>query len=273
MISIKKLLLEVLLVEVSFKDLLAMTDSKRKERGSPSHVRSRSKGVRQLSGDAESTNEAWIFRYKSIGNHSRTGHAFEGKIIFLKESVNPEDNAIDLDCKVHCTCPDYFYRRQEPNYRMGAGTMDPRKGIFVGEPKTVAHNGEPPTHARTTIGPGLCKHLVSLVEYLKTSIAAPKPTSSVPPPLVSAPLVSTPTSTPIAYKPTMGKETPIMPPPTVGKAPTLNAPTPEDKPEGDEEDSDYSDSRIDENTDKQNVIQQMDALVAKNKTFQLTYEA
>ena len=247
MISLKRLLTEALLDEVSYKELLRMTDSARKERARK--VGSRSTGVRSvMDAGAENTNEAWVFNYKTRNPHSTTKRRYHGKIIFSKQNINPNDAVEDLDCKVHCDCPDYFYRRQYANHKIGAGTMDPN---ILGQ----QHNREAPTPGgHADIGPGLCKHLVGLAEYLNTKLEpnAPQPDDEKPDPAVV-------------------KDKPAQVRPSIAK-PTLQAPKPEETP--------YSDSRTDvDDTDTYSdsrglgeVQKKMDALVSQNKVFEVQYE-
>lgn len=252
MISLKKLLTEALLDEVSYKELLRMTDSARKERARK--VGSRSTGVRSvMDAGSENTNEAWVFNYKTRSPHSTTKRRYHGRIIFSKQNVDPNDAIEDLDCKVHCDCPDYFYRRQYANHKMGAGTMDPN---ILGQ----QHNKQAPTPGgHADIGPGLCKHLVGLAEYLNTKIEpnAPKPDDEPPPPEAKKDIVSKP-------RPSASK-------------PTIQAPKPEKSSYSDSrtdvDDTDtYSDSRGLEEVQNSNLWQKMDALVAQHKIFEVPYE-
>lgn len=252
MISLKKLLTEALLDEVSYKELLRMTDAARKERARK--VGAKSTGVRSvMDAGAENTNEAWVFNYKTRNPHSTTNRRYHGKLIFSKQNVGPNDSVEDLDCKVHCDCPDYFYRRQYANYKIGAGTMDPN---ILGQ----QHNKQAPTPGgHADIGPGLCKHLVGLAEYLQTKIepVAPKPDDEPPEPEVK-------------------KDIPQKPKPSVAK-PTTQAPKPDDTPYSDSrtdvDDTDtYSDSRGLEEMNIPPIWKKMDALVAQHKSFEVPYE-
>ena len=127
MISLKKLLTEALLDEVSYKELLRMTDSARKERAR--NVGARSTGVRSvMDAGAENTNEAWVFNYKTRNPHSTTKRRYHGKLIFSKQNINPNDSVEDLDCKVHCDC----FSGNVP-VLMGDGTYRPIKEVNIGD--------------------------------------------------------------------------------------------------------------------------------------------
>lgn len=258
MISLKKLLTEALLDEVSYRELLRMTDSARKERARK--ISTKSSGVGSvMDTSSDNTNEAWVFSYKTRNPHSTTHRRYHGKIIFSKENINPNDSVEDLDCKVHCDCPDYFYRRQFYNHKMGAGTMDPN---VLGQ----QHNQQAPVAGgHADIGPGLCKHLVGLAEYLSTKIepVAPKPEDEPP--------------EPEATKPQQPQQ------PVSVKKPTTQAPKPEEVPysdsrtdtddvEDDNAGDSYSDSRGLSETQSPAIWQKMDSLVAQNKNFTITYE-
>lgn len=127
MISLKKLLTEALLDEVSYKELLRMTDDARKERARK--VGARSTGVRSvMDAGSENTNEAWVFNYKTRNPHSTTKRRYHGKIIFSKQDVEPNDSISDLDCKVHCDC----FAGNVP-VLMSDGTYKPIQDVKIGD--------------------------------------------------------------------------------------------------------------------------------------------
>lgn len=246
--------MEILLDEVSYQDLFKMTDTARKERAKK--ISSRSTGIKSvMDGSAESTNEAWIFNYKTRNPHSTTNRRYHGKIIFLKQNIDNNDSVEDLDCKIHCDCPDYFYRRQYSNYNIGAGLMDPN---ILGD----MHNNNPPVPGTNTdIGPGLCKHLVALSEYLNTKIEpiAPNPDDNIK---------------------DKNKDKQISKPIDTKQKPqqkTIQAPKPEkssysDSRSDDGLDSDYSDNRGLSENNNSSIWKFMDDLVAKHKKFEISYE-
>jgi len=165
MIKLKDLLADLfkpLNEEMSYNDLLKLSDSGRKERSA--HVRSRSIPV-----SLEDGNEAWNFRYKS--NPSTTDRPFEGSIQFFKEIRDTsKENAADLPCKVDCSCPDFKYRWAYNDAKAGAAD--------VGPDSLNGNNGQPPKPKGPPhfgvgdLGEGLCKHLIALEGYLRTKITA-----------------------------------------------------------------------------------------------------
>lgn len=154
----------VLLMEVTFNQLLGNSDAARADRSK--NVNARSIRVR-----ATDDGEAWTFTYKSRFPHSTTGKRFHGYVQFSKENVSYNESAQDLDCKVHCDCPDYFYRWEYNNAKAGAGDF------------CDAHNRQAPKSKDSippgvgNLGEGLCKHLIALGEFLETKIepSAPEP--------------------------------------------------------------------------------------------------
>ena len=103
MISLSKMMLQVLTETMSFADLLNNSDPARVDRAT--HVKSRSLKVTTMDGQ-----EAWIFSYKSDPDWTTTEKRWQGYVQFLKEAVGPNDNAEDLQCMVDCNCQDYRYR-------------------------------------------------------------------------------------------------------------------------------------------------------------------
>lgn len=144
--------------DMSYKELLAVSTPERQERAK--NVRARSLPV-----SIEDGMEAWNFRYKSTPQTTVTDKPFEGEIRFLKGEVGKNDNAIDLKCKVDCGCPDYKYRFAYNNAHKNAGNIGP-------DSLNQAINRRPkPAY---NIGEGLCKHLISLRNYLATKIQQTK---------------------------------------------------------------------------------------------------
>jgi len=127
--------------------------------------RSKTVNVRSIPVSVEMGLEQWNFRYKSTPQDTVTDEPFEGHITFLKGNVGRNDNAIKLECKVDCGCPDYMYKFAHNNYTKGAGDIG-------GDSLNKCVNRSP--KSSYDIGEGLCKHLVSLGRYLKTKIAATK---------------------------------------------------------------------------------------------------
>lgn len=174
-LSFSKVMNNVLTEEMSFRQLLKVSDEKpdnsRFDRAR--HVNTKSLGVRTID-----ENEAWTFSYKSQGNHSTTGMRHKGYVRFLKEHVAANENVENLPCMVDCSCPDYRYRWAYNNAKAGAGE--------TGSGTLNQNNGRPPRprDARPpgvgNLGEGLCKHLIALGRFLETSVNAPSPDDEKP---------------------------------------------------------------------------------------------
>ena len=235
---------EVLLDEVSFRDLLNISktksgipgcmDNSRMDRAK--HVRTDSLGVKSMD-----EGERWTFSYKSRNPHSTTRERHRGYVQFVKEDVSSKENAEDLDCRVHCSCPDYFYRWEYNNAKSGAGD-------FCG-----AHNKQSPKSRHQggvgKLGEGLCKHLIALGRYLETKIKsdAPEPDD-----------IPEPSKVKIKSKPYLGT--------------TSIAPDPNDPPPSDDS---YSDSRSGSDTlqeSSNHLYKKMDQFVRNNPQFEVWYQ-
>jgi dTMP kinase len=235
-LSFKKVMREVLTERYSFKQLLAGSEPGRIERGKRD-VRTRPMRVTTMDG-----NEAWTFRYKSYP--STTGNPWHGYIQFFKEDVSEKESTEDLDCMVDCDCPDYRYRYAYNNAQAGAGRIGRHPEWRYGNENT----GRPPRPRSEggvgDYGIGLCKHLCSLGEYLKTNIDAPEPEDK--PPL----------SRTVEPAPRVTPETPT----------TTDAPEPEDS---------YTDSRsgLQEGLQKQksHLYERMEKFVKENPQFVVMY--
>ncbi len=234
MISFAKIMQTVLTERMSFSDLYSTSDPARIDRSAD--VKSKSLRVTSMDGQ-----EAWTFSYKS--SPSTTGHRWHGYVRFLKDTEGHAGSAADLDCMVDCDCPDYRYRFAYNNAKEEAGALGPNSWN--------KNNGQPPRPRDQggvgDYGTGMCKHLISLGEYLKTNIepTAPeppkvpapkaptvKPTVNAPGPKANVP-VKAPTS--VAPEP---KKQPIVKPPIVPNRSSVNAPDPDDI-----DNDGYSDSR------------------------------
>lgn len=152
MISLLKLIKEAFLSEkLTFTQLFNFSEPKRKDR---------SKGVRvsSLPGTASETNEYWNFSYKS--NPSTTGLRWRGRITFFKSTH--KEAADKMYCNVDCSCPDYKYKWAYANADKDAGITGPNS--------LSKNNGAYPVVTNKNLRPGLCKHLLSLKDYLKTKL-------------------------------------------------------------------------------------------------------
>ena len=148
---------------MTYDQLLKLTASTPRSPDDNTNRIDRAKNVRARSipVSMEENMEQWNFRYKS--NPSVTNKPFEGQITFLKGDVERKDDAMELECKVDCGCPDYRYKFAYNNYKQGAGDIGPdtlNKCINQAPQKPY------------DIGEGLCKHLTALRGYLQTKIAA-----------------------------------------------------------------------------------------------------
>lgn len=143
---------------MTYKELLDLTTPERKERSS--NVR-----VRSIPVNVENGQQQWRFRYKSSPTTTVTNKPFEGNITFFKEDIKSNEDAMNLDCKVDCGCPDYMYKFAYNNMKQDAGDIG-NDSLN----KCVNRSPQP----AYDIGEGLCKHLAALRGYLQTKITATK---------------------------------------------------------------------------------------------------
>jgi hypothetical protein len=196
MIKLRDLIRELLAEAMTYADLMQSSDPDRIDRGSRIPARS-------LRVYTKNDREAWKFSYKSpkdeittIDDENPTGKRHQGFIHFLKEDMQTGDNAMDIDCSVDCSCPDYRYRLSYANKAAGAGENGPsslNKGFNY--------------QSSINVGPGLCKHLIALKEYLKTKVDSVSTATATP---------TTPTTLPATTSTTL--------PPSVSSTPTINTP-------------------------------------------------
>lgn len=151
----KRVLNEIL----TYTQLMNFSEPERKKRSTK--MRTKSLPIR-----ADSNNEFWNFSYKSdmshitprINNPNGIGH--KGRITFKKNAG--DKSAIDIPCSVDCTCEDYRYKYAYANNDKEAGSM--------GANSLNKCNGQFPKITNPYLRPGLCKHLLSLREYLRTKL-------------------------------------------------------------------------------------------------------
>ena len=235
MISFAEMMRKVLTETMSFMDLWRRTDTGRKTRAF--HVKPKSLGVTTMDG-----HEAWTFSYKSEKPWNTTGLRHQGYVRFLKENVEQVDSAKDLQCMVDCSCPDYRYRFAYRNAEAGAGT--------TGANSLNQNNGQPPKTKNTDLGTGMCKHLTSLGEYLRTKWEpmAPEPPGTVP-------------SQPVGPKPSIRPSAPSTP------SKLGMAPEPPKKP------SYYSDTRAGDLLEARGTLfERIQRFVKANPEFEVPYE-
>jgi len=230
---------------MSFRDLFRVSEPGRIDRARD--VNAKSLKVTSMDG-----NEAWTFSYKS--NPSTTGNRWQGYVRFLKEDVSHKDRADQLDCMVDCTCPDYRFRWAYNNAKQDAGALGP--GAWNDNNGTAPRPRE--QGGVGDQGPGMCKHLIALGEFLKTNIEPEAPSPEEPK----------------APEPT------IKPTPTAKKEPvpvkaTVQAPEPEDtysdSRAGDNDDT-YSDSRGGLEEGHGQLTQKLNNLVKTKPQFDVFYE-
>jgi hypothetical protein len=184
MILISNIVKRVLNEILSFKELMKLSEPERKNRAKKMSVSS-------LPMTANTNENYWNFSYKSDDSHitprsstnpkvsryrsykTATGKPLgirhRGRITFSKN--NPDKSAIDLPCQVDCTCEDYRYNWAYANHDKDAGPM--------GDASLNKCNGKFPGKTNPYLAPGLCKHLLSLRNYLRTKLQeSTKPTIS-----------------------------------------------------------------------------------------------
>ena len=162
----KRILNEIL----TYTQLMKFSEPERKKRA----LKMRTSSLPMTS---EANQENWNFSYKSDQSHitprssnnpqmrryknvTSSGIGHKGRITFSKNTN--DKNAIDIPCKVDCTCEDYKYKYAFANNDKDAGPM--------GTISLNKCNGNFPKQTNPYLRPGLCKHLLSLREYLRTKL-------------------------------------------------------------------------------------------------------
>jgi hypothetical protein len=171
---------------------------------------------------------------KSLRTHEKID--YDGLVYDI--TVEEDESFIAHGIAVH-NCPDYRYRWAYRNAEQDAGMLGPDS--------INGNNGQPPKTKNTDLGPGLCKHLSSLTEYLRTKLdpVAPENPDEVP---------QEPEPTPEPVQPSVAST-----PSKLGKAP--------------EQPSPYSDSRagdLFESTDS--IYNKIDRFVKETPEFEVQYE-
>lgn len=233
MIKLRNLICEIIAERMSYADLMKSSDKAR-------YDRSKRIPVKPLVVKSINDREAWKFSYKTPSDENTTGLRHQGFIYFFKDDINTgEENVMKLDCSVDCSCPDYKYRWAYNNKKADAGEL--------GGNSLNKNNGASP-QPYNDFGPGLCKHLLALKEYLKTEVnfeptqpsqtsqpqgprpvkpvvvpASPPPDKAPPEEPEEIPVEKEPTDPTQSPEPTDGEELPIEPE-TQPEVPTLNAP-------------------------------------------------
>jgi len=146
---------------MSFADLYDDTDDERIFKSKLPGMR-----VRPMAISMENGNETWNFGYTSQEkaqykrHRDKVGH--KGRIIFFKDSVEPDDNAEDLECMVDCDCKDFQMRFAYVDAQQDASMIGPNS-------LNKAIN-RPPLKTNPEGDTKLCKHLAALIRYLVTNL-------------------------------------------------------------------------------------------------------
>lgn len=152
---------EVLNERLTFADLYDDTDDERIFKSKLAGMRVRPRAI-----TTENGNETWNFGYTSQEKSQYQRHGgkvgHEGRIIFFKDSIEPEDNAEDLECMVDCDCKDFQFRFAYVNAQDDAS--------MVGPDSLNKATNTPPVKTNPEGHQQLCKHLSTLVRYLVTNI-------------------------------------------------------------------------------------------------------
>ncbi len=124
-------------------------------RGSERGRRVRARNVRtkppSVAADDEG-NEVLIYNFKSMP--STTGKRQRGYARFYKPEKSKAKTLGNLPVEVSCSCPDFKYRWEVANKRVGSSQI-------------FHSNGKKPNKTNPTMRPGLCKHLLALGNYIR----------------------------------------------------------------------------------------------------------
>jgi hypothetical protein len=261
MIKLRSLISEMLVEKMSYEDLMRSSDPARKDRASRIPAKS-------LVAKSVNDREAWKFSYKTPRDENTTGLRHQGFIYFYKEQMTPGDNAMQVPCSVDCSCPDYRFRFSYANKSQDAGENGPNslnKGLNY--PSSINR------------GPGLCKHLIALKEFLRTNIEGepvPSPEPTEPP--KQAPVVvpkTPPEDTMPPEEPEVKPEEPVDPTqtpepeeePIVATKPVDDPTQTPQEPEKEEEPTDEEPKPIKEWTDKIELFKALDEFCKSNPIF------
>lgn len=146
---------------LSFADLYDETDDERIFKSKLPGMR-----VRSMDISTENGNETWNFNATSQEKEQYRRHggktSHRSRIIFFKDSVEPDDNAEDLECMVDCDCKDFQFRFAYVNAQDDASMIGPKS-------LNKAVN-RPPIKTNPEGDQKLCKHLAALTRYLVTNL-------------------------------------------------------------------------------------------------------
>lgn len=260
---------QILCELMSFGQLKAASATNRPYASDPSSSRAtrgkkdvNARSIRVMVDDND--NEAWAFRYKSNAATSTTNKPYHGLISFFKNDVSNNEDVSKLNCEVKCDCPDYKYRFEYNNAKIGAGRI------------SQSHNGAAPEIYKEV---GLCKHLCALTEFLNTTLDAPTPETSpteptsktTEPSTVTSPKPSIP-STISSPKTITQPKPPIKYVPLVKGTPKPQIPTTSNAPSPDDDIDTYGDKRSGLNESKTSLYDRFVSFIQKTPTFEVPYE-
>ena len=200
----------VLTEAMSFRDLWRSSDPARKQRSL--HVK-----PKQMFSRSVEAPDSFIFSYKSDSGWSTTGKRWHGYVKLLKEGMvnNRAVEIQDVDCQVDCDCPDFRFRWAYNNAKQGATVLPPDPDAWNDNNGQPPQPKGPPHFGVGDMGPGLCKHLMSLVEFLGTKVepVAPEPDDTYKPkkPVMPSYKKPTPSQPSIPSKVGMAPEPPKTP--------------------------------------------------------------
>jgi hypothetical protein len=261
MIKLRSLIAEMIVEKMSYEDLMRVSDPNRKNRASRIPAKS-------LVAKSVNDREAWKFSYKTPRDENTTGLRHQGFIYFYKSEMNPGDNAMKIPCSVDCSCPDYRFRFSYANKSQDAGENGPNSlNRGLNYPSSINR------------GPGLCKHLISLKEYLRTTIEGepvPSPEPNEPPKHAPIAIPKIPPKEKLPpEEPEPELEKPIDPTqtpkpeeePTVATKPVEDPTQTPQEPEKEEEPTDEEPEPIKEWIDKIELFKALDEFCKKNPIF------
>jgi len=106
----------------------------------------------------EDGNDILIYNFKSAP--STTGQRQRGYARFFRMKKSAAKKLGDLPVELSCSCPDYMYRWEVANHKVGSAQI-------------FHSNGKNPDKTNPTFRPGLCKHLIALGNYIRGVDLAP----------------------------------------------------------------------------------------------------
>lgn len=135
---------------LNLKQLMARTDAERKQRAQYVKILKLKAGYTSHGQGFVSAQTYSRFKVDQSGKLVRNTEPtkYVSVIVFLNRK---------LQCKVACSCDDNMFRWEFANSEKGASEIE-------------YSNGQPPVVTNPAYKPGLCKHLVALVEAIKPKL-------------------------------------------------------------------------------------------------------